>query len=137
MFTTVIHKPDQFEPSHEVLLRVGSKTVTVWVAKNHCRYFPKDELPDVFKRALAMISTCNNSYLGEVDRHDAAILDYDDYTNRERFFHMLYITSKKDAPEEFRDIGWRVNDKYYYVVVPESTVNRLIVGAEKFDRNKV
>lgn len=136
MFVPIEHRPDLAEPQHHLLLRMGGKMVTVWVAKDHCRYFLKNDLPDVFRRALAMISTSDNAYYVSSDSYDyASNPTIEDY-HPEKFYQMLYTTSKNEAPEQLRDIGWRVSDKYYYVVVPEGVVNQLIVGAEKFDREK-
>jgi len=43
----------------------------------------------------------------------------------------VYESSKRECPEGFEDIGWRVNDKYFYVVADSTYVDELKVGAER------
>jgi hypothetical protein len=41
-----------------------------------------------------------------------------------------YESSKRECPEGFEDIGWRVNDKYFYVVTSTNLLGELQIGAE-------
>lgn len=115
------------EAECHLLLRVSNNVVTLWVGKNYCKYFYKGELPDLIRQKLAMINTCDNGHLRKADR-----LDYVDHpwqvTNN------LHSWSYNECPAEFKDIGWRVNDKYYYIVVPKPVVSELSNGAIEYTK---
>jgi hypothetical protein len=105
-------------------VRVGEKTVTVWVATDHCRYFTHHEVPEWLKQRLTMIMSCDNKYLTTRDAMDYSIAP------NGIVMRSAYEDSKRECPEGFEDIGWRVNDKYYYVVADTQTVDELKIGAE-------
>lgn len=101
-------------------LRLAPRTVTVWLSSTYCRYYKPEELPDWIKRKLAMISTCDNKHLAERDRTDYSIAP-----NGLVMSH-AYLTSKRECPEGFEDIGWRVNAHYYYIVATMDEYDELI-----------
>lgn len=106
-------------------VRLGSKTVTVWVAENYCRYFARSELPDWLRQRLTMIMACDNKHLSTRDKMDYAVAP------NGIVLRSVYESSKRECPEGFEDIGWRVNDKYFYVVTDSTCVDELKIGAER------
>jgi hypothetical protein len=105
-------------------VRVGRDMVTIWVSENYCRYFTHQELPDWIKQPLGMIAACDNAHLAVADR-----IDYRLAPNGV-LLRSAYESSKRECPPGFEDIGWRVNEKYYYLVLPEERVEWLKTGAE-------
>ena len=101
-------------------VRVTNKVITVWVDDNYSRYFTRDNAPEFLKQRLAMIGACDNAHLRKDDMNLSGANNH--LVNR-IFLKGLYMQSRNEAPEEYDHIGWRVNNKYYYVVVPESIVD--------------
>jgi len=103
-------------------VKVGNNVITIWLNDNYCRYFTKDDLPDYFKERLAMVGLCHTNYSRDS-------IDYASAPNEMLMFG-AYIDSKDMRPEVLSDIGWRVNDKYYYVIVTGDEYASLF-GADK------
>jgi hypothetical protein len=97
------------DESCHVLVRALDDYVTVWLTDTYCRYFTKNELPDYIKQRIAMVSVVHTNY--PRDR-----IEYKDSPN-EALTISAYTDSKDSAPPELAGIGWRVNDKYYYIVI--------------------
>lgn len=110
MHVSIHDAPDELKISNAHLpVKVGNNVVTVWLTESYCRYFTKDDLPDYLKERLAMIGLCHTNY----SRDD---IDYASAPNEMLMFG-AYMDSKEMRPEALSDVGWRVNDKYYYVTV--------------------
>jgi len=118
-----VYSSNKGQPIH-LPIRVGNKMVTVWVDENYCRYFTHTELPDWLKERLAMIMACDNKHLSIRDKMDYAVAP------NGVVLRTAYESSKRECPEGFEDIGWRVNDKYFYVVTSTNLLGELQIGAE-------
>jgi hypothetical protein len=92
------------------MLRIDGN-YTVFVGDNTIRRFTDDTLPDALKSKLAMIlaSVQNFKYDHDVDKLDI-------YTNSQ-------------SPE-LDEVGWRVSDSYFCLVMNRETLNSLKHGAK-------
>lgn len=120
-----IHVEDGFDykrARYHVLLRVSSNVITVWTTPTACRYFTRDNVPDYIKQKLAMISALprpkDNDWL-DLERRENKLLR-----------RGAYQSTYNECPDEFKDIGWRVNDKYYYIVLNEGEMTPLTMQTE-------
>jgi len=89
----------------------------VWVAPNYFRIFDKQTLPDAVKSRLAIIHarSCRLAAYGGVD-FEASIDD------PKPLYGLLYLTEDVDGME---DTGWRVNEDYYTVIIPDEDMTSL------------
>jgi hypothetical protein len=89
----------------------------VWVAPNYFRIFDKQTLPDAVKSRLAIIHarSCRLAAYGGVD-FEASIDD------PKPLYGLLYLSEDVDGME---DTGWRVNEDYYTVVIPDEDMTSL------------
>lgn len=124
MFVYVENGHDYKTARYHVPVRVSNKVITLWVAPTACRFFTRDNLPDYIKQKLAIVSASGTP------KHS----DWLDLELREN--KMLrsgaYHSSYNECPDEFKDIGWRVNDKYYYIVLTEGEILPLITQSEEW-----
>ena len=126
MFVYVDHS-DGSRLKFHLPLRVAYKVITLWTGPTQCRYFTRENLPDVVKQKLAMISTLE--YPDRTHHHTADRLDFME-KQHERLRSAAYYASLNDCPDEFKDVGWRVNDKYYYIVLTEQELLPMTMQAE-------
>jgi len=115
-------------PVFHLPLRVSNKVITLWTGPTHCRYFTRDNLPSVIKQKLAMIGALNYPNYNHLSK---CRLDLEAKEN-ERLRKGAYHESKRECPDEFKDVGWRVNDKYYYVVLTEEELMPMTLQAEEW-----
>lgn len=117
-------------------LRVAYKVITLWTGPTQCRYFTRENLPDVVKQKLAMISTLEYPNTGNYmwTGHRPSTVDKLDFMEKqhERLRSAAYYASLNDCPDEFKDVGWRVNDKYYYIVLTEKELLPMTMQAEEW-----
>lgn len=128
MFVYVDHNREKMGVTFHVPLRVTNKVITLWTAPTSCRYFTRENLPNFIKQKLAMIATLepptNSPYLKDK-------IDFEEKQHRQ-LRAGAYYASKEQCPEQFRDVGWRVNDKYYYIVLTEEEVMPLTMQTEEW-----
>ena len=105
----VVH-PKRWDLIRAPMLRVDGN-YTVFVGDNSIRRFTDDTLPDVLKSKLAMIlaSAQNFKYDHDVDK--------------------LSIYTNSQSPE-LDEVGWRVSDSYFCLVLDRETLNSLKHGAQ-------
>jgi hypothetical protein len=121
MVIYVHYKLDTYDATYHLPVRVSKKVVTVWTAPKHCRYYTHHTLPDFIKQRLAMIAASGAAPFLAVIKDD---LDLEEKQN-EPLRSSAYFSSRKECPKEFIDIGWRVNNKYYYIVVSETELDEM------------
>lgn len=93
-----------------VPIKVVEDEFKVWVSANYFRIFNKQTLPDVIKSRLAIIRArdCQLSAYGGVDFEIAASV-------ASPLYGLIYLAEDIDGME---DTGWRVNEDYYTVILP-------------------
>lgn len=85
--------------------KVGNQ-YTIFVNDSFTRVFDENSLPDELKTKMAMILASPNQIVSD----------------REVTSLMLFSTTQR---EEFKEIGWRVSDTYFCLVLDESTLMKL------------
>jgi hypothetical protein len=120
----VIHSyctTDKFGFTYHLPVRVSKNVVTVWTAPKHCRYYTHDTLPDFMKQRLAMVAASGAAPFTAVIKDD---MDLEE-KQHEALRSSAYYSSLKECPKEFTSIGWRVNNKYFYIVVSEEELETM------------
>lgn len=93
-----------------VPIKVSGDDFKVWVDSNYFRIFSKQTLPDAIKSRLAIVHarSCRLKAYGGVDFEES--VDYP-----KPLYGLIYLSEDIDGME---DTGWRVNEDYYTVILP-------------------
>jgi hypothetical protein len=106
----VVH-PKNWDLIRVPMMRVVDGHYTVFVGDKSIRRYTDDTLPDALRGRLAMILASPQNW-----RDDHTVDKMSIYTNSQ-------------SPE-LDEIGWRVSDSYFCIVVSRDILNSLIHGAQ-------
>ena len=93
---------------------------TTWVGDKMVRYYDIHALPDELKENLAIV----------LAKNDPALMT-DDVISRSKG---LYLYHHHHDPNILSEIGWRVSDRYYVMIVSRETLN--LMRGEDDSRSK-
>ncbi len=109
----VVH-PRKWDLIRVPLRRIEDRYI-VYVADGLVRYYDEDTLPDPLKTKMAMILAASNQLL----EHEARLQKLSVYVN--------------PMSADFDDIGWRVSETYFCLVLDRETLDSLKGGTSGTD----
>lgn len=110
MLSGPISHPDM-KGFSRVPMRLEDEMYVIYIAHKFTRSFTRDNLPDVIKTKLAFIDSVGK-VRGNHDTSNGIVL-----------WMMIYVLPENEA---LHDVGWRVSDDIYCLVLDQPTIDLLV-----------